>query len=70
MSGWLPAGCTDDDIDRACPGYYDRRGPVRYLARDCSLVITFEADCDDNAIAICQQEGWLFEGRADDDDGD
>lgn len=24
MSGWnLPPGCTDADIDRACPGYYD-----------------------------------------------
>jgi hypothetical protein len=23
MSGWLPPGCTDSDIDRACPGYDD-----------------------------------------------
>lgn len=23
MSGWLPPGCTDKDIDEACPGYND-----------------------------------------------
>jgi hypothetical protein len=23
MSGWLPPGVTDADIDRACPGYDD-----------------------------------------------
>jgi hypothetical protein len=23
MSGWLPPGCTDADIDRASPGYDD-----------------------------------------------
>lgn len=23
MSGWLPPGVTDTDIDRACPGYDD-----------------------------------------------
>ncbi len=23
MSGWLPPGCTDRDVDEACPGYWD-----------------------------------------------
>ena len=30
MSGWLPPGCTDEDIDRACPGYYDEPEAEEY----------------------------------------
>jgi len=70
MSGWLPPGCTDDDIDRAAPGYDERRGPITYLARNGSLIICFEADNEDDAIDICNHEGWIFEGEKDDDGQD
>ena len=31
MGGWLPPGCTDKDVDEACPGYWDEpaeEGPM------------------------------------------
>ena len=42
---------------------------MTYVARDKDgLLICFDADCYDDAIAICLQEGWLYAGWRDDDD--
>lgn len=34
MSGWLPPGVTDADIDRAAPGYYDEPTKI-YVCDNC-----------------------------------
>lgn len=41
-----------------------------YLARtEAGLLVVFQADCEDDAVAICEQEGWIYDGRrAIDDD--
>ena len=48
------------------------RSSFRYLAREIKtgLLIAFEADCYDDAIAICRQEGWLYAGWRDENDSD
>lgn len=67
MSAWLPPGCTDKDIDDAANGDVEQRR-MTFLANDGRGLIVFEAACEDDAKAICSQEGWRYLGEGDEDD--
>ncbi len=64
MSGWLPPGVTDADIDRAAPGYEDEPGEIHPMLQDVPFhCICRKQHCADVGLDQCELCEWEERGK-------